>query len=52
MVEMSVSITPVELLLLNSFMTELPIILKPDLLCKSVDLFLYDSDLCHERDKG
>ena len=34
----------------NSFMTEVPIIQKPvDLLCKSMDWFLYDSGWCHER---
>ena len=30
----------------NSFMTEVPTI---DLLCKSIDWFLYDRDLRHER---
>ena len=33
----------------NSFMTEIPIIQKPNLLCKSMDWFLYDKDLCYKR---
>ena len=37
----------------NSFMTKVPIILKPvlGLLCKSMGWFLYDKDLYHERVK-
>ena len=36
---------------LNSLMTEVPVIKKP-LLCKSMDWFLYDTNLHHERVKS
>ena len=37
---------------LNSFMTDIFIIKKPDLQSESMDWFLYDRDLCHERVNG
>ena len=36
-------------LTLNSFMTNVPIMWNPDLQSKSMDWFLYDRELRHER---
>ena len=51
--QFNVNLISANMSVINSFTMEVPIIKKnnalTDLLCKSVDLFLYDRELFHEK---